>query len=167
MGKVVLTVVVLVQLSLLGCGNKDKNVGMPPQACGAGVPSQFCIPTPNNNNSYGVSPYNGPQGYGYYLKKNFYVPDYQNVQTGCDPGTQPFSSDSSMTCLQTSQLQQLGQPMNQQNYRWPQNQRPQNQTGTPPGPGLTCSPQDANSCPSGGFCQPLMSAPAEGYCRAT
>jgi len=154
----------LVQLAFAGCGNKDKNVAMPPQACGAGVSTQLCVPTSNLNNGYGVSPINGNQGYGYYMSSNFYVPYYGNVQTGCGPGTQPFSSGSSMTCLQTSQLQQFGQPVYQQNYQWSQNSGSQNNT---PGPGVACSPQDSNPCPSGGFCQPLQSSSAAGYCRAS
>src|ERR1700728_4100821 len=99
MRKVVLLSAVLIQLVLVDCGNKDKSVGMPPQACGAGVPSQYCLPAPNPNNVYGVNATNGPQGYGFYMKKNFYVPDYENVQTGCDPGSQPFTTNSGLTCL--------------------------------------------------------------------
>ena len=69
MSKVVILSFVLAQLFLTGCGNKDKNVGMPPQACGAGVPSQYCLPVQNINN-------NGPQQQNYQWQQN---------QTGAAP----------------------------------------------------------------------------------
>src|SRR5271163_321795 len=94
MNKVVLISAVLIQLALAGCGNKSNNAGVTPQACGAaGGPSQYCVPAPNPNNVYGVNANYGPQGYGYYMNNNnFYVPDYQNVETGCEPGSQPIQT---------------------------------------------------------------------------
>lgn len=165
MNKVVSIAAVLFQVVLAGCGNKDKNAGVPPQACGAGVPSQYCLPVQNPNGVYGVNPSYGAQGYGYYMSRNFFVPSYQNVQTGCTSGNQPISDGSNLNCMPTSTFQQYGQPVYQQNYQWSQNQPPSNANGPiTPGPAVACS--DSSPCQTG-FCQPLQSAPAAGYCRAS
>ena len=126
MNKVVLLVAVLIQLALAGCGNKSNNAGVTPQACGtAGGPSPMCIPAPNANNAYGGNAMNGPQGYGFYSRNGFFVPNYQNVQTGCGPGSQPILTGSGMSCVKTSTFQQFGQPVYQDNYQW--NQQSQSQ----------------------------------------
>jgi hypothetical protein len=202
MNKVVLLSAVLIQLALAGCGNKSNNAGVIPQACGAaGGPSQYCVLAPNPNNAYGGKAMNGPQGYGYYNKSGFFVPDYQNVQTGCAPDSQPIltqGSQGTLACVPTSTFQQLGQPVYQQDYQWSQqspgsgqnqgqyqnqnqnmnqyenqqfqgqNQQYQGQNGhqigKTPGPAVECSA--TNPCQTG-FCQPLQSAQAAGYCRAS
>lgn len=183
MNKVVLVSAVLIQLALIGCGNKSNNAGVTPQACGAaGGPSQLCIPAPNPNNAYGANAMNGPLGYGYYHKNGFFVPDYQNVQTGCDPGSQPIlTQGSQVSCVQTSSFQQYGQPVYQQDYQWNQQSQDPSQAQTQyqnqqyqgqsrhqmtktPGPAIECSA--SNPCQTG-FCQPLQSSTVAGYCRAS
>jgi hypothetical protein len=157
MNKVVLVSAVLIQLALIGCGNKSNNAGVTPQACGAaGGSSPMCIPAPNANNAY----------------------------------SQPILTQAgTMSCVQTSTFQQYGQPVYQQDYQWDQqsqdpnqmqmqgqNQNPnqyqnqqyqgqdRHQMARTPGPAVECS--TANPCQTG-FCQPLQSAPAAGYCRAS
>ena len=93
MRKVIVLGAVLVQLALTGCGHNNNNVAMPPQACGAGVPAQYCVSAQNLNNGYGNSPTSAPQGFGPYVACS---PQDPNACASTGGFCQPFTSAPSM-----------------------------------------------------------------------
>jgi hypothetical protein len=155
MKNLVLLSLVIACLGLAACQKEEQGNAMAPQACGYGIPSQYCV-------SYNPSMYNNPYG-SYYTGNQYswgqYQPYYyQNFAYGCPAGYQPMYtgnawSGSGYTCVSVQfvgsyQYQYGRYPYYPSNWSW-------SSSYSGYGTAQACDVTVASCCGAQAACEPM------------